>query len=817
MRVHSSGSTGRFEPPRMRLDLIVVVALIALALVPATAFAATTFTNPFPVPDSTVIGSPYGMSAEVQADSAILTSTKIAVDGVNLTAYVDWPGHWEDPDCMEVWIVDDYTKATVSAGKPEGFSAGMHTVVMTVNTASSGTATYTWSFTVTYPADQLATFSLMNPSPNTTATSLPMMRVTIESTNTISGYNADLFIDGVVVNHTYNQPNTKKLILFSLAQVQMTDGPHTARAAIFDSLRIFSEYSWSFNVQARPTVTVVAPASATTVNVAKPPIRINATDNTPGPVRIVLKLDGAQVFDGMAPQGAFRWDPTQGFVSGTTHTVRADVYDAAGNTSAVTWSFNVQAAPPMSTRNDCTSCHVAAEHPFTNCTGCHQDDPLYDPHDANRFGPVGPCYDCHGTGYTHSISPDCAYCHANTQWLQIPRHDAAAVDAKHVKPNPGCDACHSTSIVDEHAKYPAASTFKFQCAVCHTSTRPEVIAAIAANDVSCVACHEGVTASDRHGFSVAPVNYATACRKCHDQSLAGTHPYHNGEANCGASCHPGWGASSGSSIPRYLDTYGVFATPTSQDASASSLHVIHSKSTWPAGIDTSVSKCGSCHAVAACAACHDGTVSSAHANHASTMTSATAWTGSTSRGVDEGDQLEDSHTVTETVRCGGPLCHDTDHVSDASPWFLEDRSHAASTTYRYLANTVATTGTWRVRSSQSYSAGQQKQSNIAGSTLSVGFTGQQIAILADNDPYRGIAEVLIDGVSRGDVDLYSDTTRNQVEVFRSGVLAPGAHTITVKVKGTKDVNARATTVSVDRFDVYERPVGSIAPACSGCH
>jgi len=90
----------------------------------------------------------------------------------------------------------------------------------------------------------------------------------------------------------------------------------------------------------------------------------------------------------------------------------------------------------MSTRNDCTSCHVAAEHPFTNCTGCHQDDPLYDPHGANRYGPVGPCYDCHGTGYTHSISLDCAYCHASTQWLQIPRHDAAAVDAKHVKPNP---------------------------------------------------------------------------------------------------------------------------------------------------------------------------------------------------------------------------------------------------------------------------------------------------------------------------------------------------------------------------------------------
>jgi len=177
----------------------------------------------------------------------------------------------------------------------------------------------------------------------------------------------------------------------------------------------------------------------------------------------------------------------------------------------------------------------------------------------------------------------------------------------------------------------------------------------------------------------------------------------------------------------------------------------------------------------------------------------------------------DSHMQTETVRCGGPLCHDTDAVAESSPWFLEDRSHAASTTYRYLANTVTTTGSWRVRNSQSYTAGQQKQSNTTGSTLTVGFTGRQVTILADNDPYRGIAEVLIDGLSQGEVDLYSDNTRNQVEVFRSRALATGTHTLTVKVKGTKNLSSRATNVTVDRFDVYEQPASSVAPACSGCH
>jgi len=109
------------------------------------------------------------------------------------------------------------------------------------------------------------------------------------------------------------------------------------------------------------------------------------------------------------------------------------------------------------------------------------------------------------------------------------------------------------------------------------------------------------------------------------------------------------------------------------------------------------------------------------------------------------------------------------------------------------------------------------QSNTTGSTLSVGFSGRQIVILADNDPYRGIAEVLIDGVSQGDVDLYSDITRNQVEGFRSRALAAGNHTITLKVNGTKNQYSRATNVTVDRFDVYAGLAGSVAPTCAGCH
>lgn len=622
---------GRMSAHQRLMVAVVLMMLAMTAMLPASAFAVTSFTTPFPVPDSTVVGSPLDMSAYVQADSAILTSTKIAVDGVNLTTYVDWPGHWEDPDCMAVWITDDYTKATVSAYKPEAFSAGTHTVVMTVNTTTSGTSTYTWAFTVTYPANQLATFSAWTPSANTTVTSAPMLRVTIESTNTINGYNADLFVDGSIVNHTYSTVTAKKLNLFSLAAISMTDGPHTVRAAVFDSLRVFSENSWSFNVQIKPSVAVVVPMAGSTVKVARPRIWLNATDNTPGPLRVVLKVDGTQVFDGAAPQGTFKWDPTSDFASGSTHTVRADVYDAAGNTTPLTWSFSVVAAPPMSTGSDCVSCHMPAEHPFTNCTGCHRDDPFYDPHGANRYGPVGPCYDCHGSSYTHSISLNCAYCHANTQWLQIPRHDQTAVTAKHASTSSGCDSCHSGSLIDEHGKYPSSSTFKYQCPVCHTSSRPEVQTAISGNDTACDSCH---TAFDGHTavHASTSVPSGSSCVGCHDANLIGEHVTNRG-FTC-ATCHDA-GATTPASV--YSKSAEVAAGAAPFAAGGGFSLAAMTPSDIASAIASGVTSCGACHDATVshvavhdnpslpsdCASCHKRNISAQHGDACDTCHSST--------------------------------------------------------------------------------------------------------------------------------------------------------------------------------------------------
>jgi len=347
-------------------------------------------------------------------------------------------------------------------------------------------------------------------------------------------------------------------------------------------------------------------------------------------------------------------------------------------------------------------------------------------------------------------------------------------------------------------------------------------ASAAYTNSDCVACHNSTLgAVPAQNFGVGAVDYNTACKKCHDDSLAGTHPYHNATANCGSSCHPGWGASLVSAVPNHVDSrgYGAFAAANSADTDPAVLHLIHSKPRWMESKEFSFSKCGSCHAVATCDSCHDNTPVPDTATHTNHVANVTPWIGNTSSGVTAGNQLEDTYVPNNAITCGATGCHNTAGVASSAPGYLDDKSHAADTASGYLTNTVTKTpaASWKVMYSNIYTLGQISQANATGATLSVPFTGEQIVLVSDKDPYRGIAEIIIDGVSRGTVDLYQDTTVNQVDVYRSPVLSAGAHTMTIRVTGTKNPAARATYVRVDRFKVYNRALGDIAPACTTCH
>ena len=80
------------------------------------------------------------------------------------------------------------------------------------------------------------------------------------------------------------------------------------------------------------------------------------------------------------------------------------------------------------------------------------------------------------------------------------------------------------------------------------------------------------------------------------------------------------------------------------------------------------------------------------------------------------------------------------------------------------------------------------------------FSGGKVTWITYKGPDQGIADVIIDGVDKGTVDLYSASVQYQVPQVYSG-LGSGTHVIYVKVTGTKNANASDSNVVLDAFKV----------------
>jgi hypothetical protein len=111
-----------------------------------------------------------------------------------------------------------------------------------------------------------------------------------------------------------------------------------------------------------------------------------------------------------------------------------------------------------------------------------------------------------------------------------------------------------------------------------------------------------------------------------------------------------------------------------------------------------------------------------------------------------------------------------------------------------------TYGPWKGANSPNASETLYRSSTTAGATAAFTFTGTAVDWVTTTGPGWGRAQVLIDGIDRGVVDLYAPTARWQ-SVRTYGGLAPGTHTITIRVLGTRNALATSTNVGIDGFVV----------------
>jgi len=114
-------------------------------------------------------------------------------------------------------------------------------------------------------------------------------------------------------------------------------------------------------------------------------------------------------------------------------------------------------------------------------------------------------------------------------------------------------------------------------------------------------------------------------------------------------------------------------------------------------------------------------------------------------------------------------------------------------------SSVTRSSGWTAVAPPALIAGTGMSSTVAKATLTFRFIGSSVAVLAPRGPGYGKAEVLIDGRSRGVVDLYASKLQVQGSVFSLSGLVDGVHTVVVRVLGTKNAASSGTAVVVDGF------------------
>jgi len=128
--------------------------------------------------------------------------------------------------------------------------------------------------------------------------------------------------------------------------------------------------------------------------------------------------------------------------------------------------------------------------------------------------------------------------------------------------------------------------------------------------------------------------------------------------------------------------------------------------------------------------------------------------------------------------------------------------HGALTSrYQQTNEKIVYAGDWKASSNPSASGENFAFANSAGASVTVRFKGIQLAWLAKTSPAYGEAQVTIDGGSPTTVDLYSEEALWKQEVWNSGLLGSGSHTVVIQWTGRRNAAATDTNINVDYFDV----------------
>lgn len=128
---------------------------------------------------------------------------------------------------------------------------------------------------------------------------------------------------------------------------------------------------------------------------------------------------------------------------------------------------------------------------------------------------------------------------------------------------------------------------------------------------------------------------------------------------------------------------------------------------------------------------------------------------------------------------------------------------------------IAYSGTWTTWTDIGDYGSTEHNSNTTNNTATLSFTGTGVQWVGAKYNTYGKAEVIVDGVSRGIVDQYAASKQYQQVLYEIAGLSSGAHTIQLKVTGTKNASSSGYYVDVDDFRVVVGNANQVDDRASG--
>ena len=144
----------------------------------------------------------------------------------------------------------------------------------------------------------------------------------------------------------------------------------------------------------------------------------------------------------------------------------------------------------------------------------------------------------------------------------------------------------------------------------------------------------------------------------------------------------------------------------------------------------------------------------------------------------------------------------TDAASNVSDWALGPSM--TPIVQQETSSAIAYSGSWSLASLSSAYGGRVWYASAAGATATITFQGRSFALVSTRSYNRGQADIYLDGVKVATIDLYSSATTYRTFAFVANQLTPSvAHTVQVRVLGTRNSSSSGTRVDVDAFVVLQ--------------